>query len=288
MDRLAKLKALGAMHRVASPESPLFVDVSERYARDRGDSLGDTDHLYIKRLRSEVGDWPIAALTRASVETYITTERLLERGNSKSAVRRELTTLQAVLNFAYDVGIAEHPTKLRKPNSDKPRDVWLDSDGVERFLSLCGPEFKPFATVLFFTGMRLSEALNARWEHVRGNILTVESRKGGVHKTRSIPLVQRVLDLIGTQGTGWLLKRSCGSQWTKRMVYQNWNPVRDMMGMPELTPHCARHSFASNLIIRGADSRTVAELLGHSSMDMMKRYTHLNTTHLTEAVSKLV
>jgi integrase len=287
MDRSTQLKLLGSVERVKHPDSPTLCDVCTRYIIDRGE-LGDTDALYIERLENEIGEWPIASLDRKTVDVLITRHRLDVRGNSKAAVRRELTTLQAVLNFAYDVGIAEHPTKLRKPNSDKPRDVWLDSDGVEEFLRMCDQEFRPFATVLFFTGMRLSEAINARWDHVRGNVLTVESRKGGVHKTRSIPLVQRVLDLIGTQGTGWLLKRSCGSQWTKRMVYQHWNPVRDRMGMPALTPHCARHSFASNLIIRGADSRTVAELLGHSSMDMMKRYTHLNTTHLTEAVSKLV
>lgn len=287
MRRSELLRTLAVVQRVGSQDAAFtFADACDAYFEHHKE-IGDSDILYAARLRDELGSFPVDGLTRRLIDEVITRDRLEVRKLSPSSVRRELTTLQAILNHAVDMELTDHVVRVRKPRGDVERTVWLDMDQVNRFIAVCDLEFKAFATALFLTGMRLSEAINARWEDVRGGSLQVWSKKGGVRKVRSIPLHERLTDMIGTQGSGWLLKRPCGSQWTKRMVYRFWNRARREFGMPELTPHAARHSFASNLIIAGVDSRTVAELLGHSSMDMMKRYTHLNTKHLSEAVDML-
>ena len=68
------------------------------------------------------------------------------------------------------------------------------------------------------------------------------------------------------------------------------------MGLPALTEakiknyswHCNRHTFASRLVIAGADLRTVAELMRHSSIQMAMRYAHLAPQHNRAAVDRLV
>jgi site-specific recombinase XerD len=54
------------------------------------------------------------------------------------------------------------------------------------------------------------------------------------------------------------------------------------------TWHCNRHTFASRLVMAGVDLRTVAELLGHRTLQMVMRYSHLGPEHQTSAVDRLV
>ena len=58
-------------------------------------------------------------------------------------------------------------------------------------------------------------------------------------------------------------------------------------GIRDFVFHDLRHTFASHLVMAGAEITTVSKLLGHKSLTMTLRYSHLAPTHLTEAVSKL-
>lgn len=267
-----------------------FGDACDAYL-DRG-NIGYTDGLYLDRLRDELGAEKLVSLTRNLVQQKVTDDRV-RRGLKPGTIRRELNTLQAILNYAVECDITESSIRVRKPADSGVRDVWLGKEDMERFLDACSEGFRPFATFLFFTGCRLGEAMAARWTDVvvspKGLHLLVKSRKGkgSVEKVRAIPLHDRVLVYLTIKKHGLILRRLDGSDWYKRIVYEEWNAARDSLGVAGLTPHCARHSFASQLLMNGVDSRTVAELLGHSSMDMMKRYTHLSIDHLANAVGKL-
>jgi integrase/recombinase XerC len=56
-----------------------------------------------------------------------------------------------------------------------------------------------------------------------------------------------------------------------------------LAGLPRTTPHTLRHTFATHLMVRGADIRAVQELLGHASLNTTQIYTHLGLDHLREA-----
>jgi len=58
-------------------------------------------------------------------------------------------------------------------------------------------------------------------------------------------------------------------------------------GIENFTWHCLRHAFASRLVMAGVDIRTVAELMGHKSLQMTMRYAHLAPQHNAQAVAKL-
>ena len=60
-----------------------------------------------------------------------------------------------------------------------------------------------------------------------------------------------------------------------------------MAGIPRITWHCLRHTFASRLVMAGVDLRTVQELMGHKTIQMTCRYAHLGPQHRLSAVQRL-
>jgi len=225
-------------------------------------------------------------MTWKLIDVMVTKERT-GRGLEAGSIRRELNTCQAILNYAADMELTHNRVKIKKPSGDKKREVWLEAHQVRDFIEACEPEFRAFAMFLFFTGMRLCEAIEARWEHVlNGEFIEVKSRKGkgSVEKVRSVPLHPKLIECLGgVQSHGWILQFH-GRQWHRPTVYDYWNRAKYATGNPKLTPHCARHTYASLLSMGGTEAITLATLLGHATMDMVKRYTHLNTKHLRSTV----
>jgi site-specific recombinase XerD len=71
--------------------------------------------------------------------------------------------------------------------------------------------------------------------------------------------------------------------------YKHWfNPAVREAGIKDFTWYCLRHSFASRLVMAGADLRTVAELMGHKTIQMTMRYAHLAPAHTLAAIETLV
>src|SRR5581483_6241650 len=70
--------------------------------------------------------------------------------------------------------------------------------------------------------------------------------------------------------------------------YRMWFEIAlKKAGIQNFTWHCLRHTFASRLVMAGVDIRTVAELMGHKSLQMTMRYAHLAPHHTAAAVAKL-
>ena len=70
---------------------------------------------------------------------------------------------------------------------------------------------------------------------------------------------------------------------------RDWfEPTVEAAGVKEYTWHCNRHTFASRLVMAGVDLRTVAQLMGHKTIQMTMRYAHLAPDHQQNAVERLV
>jgi site-specific recombinase XerD len=148
------------------------------------------------------------------------------------------------------------------------------------------PEFE----IALHTGMRPKEQYSLTWDRVDlvRKLVTIAKSKNG--HTRHIPLNSVALAAFQglfktSKGEGPVFLSKDGDQ---LQGYKHWfeDAVREA-GLKEFTWYCLRHTFASRLVMAGVDIRTVAELMGHRTIQMTMRYAHLAPAHKLAAVERL-
>ena len=147
------------------------------------------------------------------------------------------------------------------------------------------PEHESELDLALHTGLRLSEQYRALWVNVdfERRVLTVPLDKAG--KTSHVRLNGQALHaLVGlhirTRASGFI----CGGTRSPRHWFES---ALGTAGIENFTWHCLRHTFASRLIMSGADLRTVAELLRDRTLAMVMRYAHLAPDYQLAAVERM-
>jgi integrase len=148
------------------------------------------------------------------------------------------------------------------------------------------PEFE----IALHSGMRPSEQYGLIWSRVDlvRKLITIPKSKNG--NTRHIPL-----NSVAQAAFQELFARSRGQgrvfvnmQGEPLKGYKHWfDPAVRQAGISFFTWYCLRHTFTSRLVMAGVDLRTVAELMGHKTIQMTMRYAHLAPAHKLAAVEKL-
>ncbi len=145
--------------------------------------------------------------------------------------------------------------------------------------------------LLYGSGLRISEALGLKRGDCAGNVdaLTVA---GKGNKTRMVPLLPQVAKLIADYVAlcpsdlppdGPLFIGARGGALSPRVVQLAMARLRGALGLPDsATPHALRHSFATHLLARGGDLRSIQELLGHASLSTTQIYTAVDAERLLE------
>jgi integrase/recombinase XerC len=148
--------------------------------------------------------------------------------------------------------------------------------------------------LLYGSGLRISEALSLRLKDVpapgAGDVITVT---GKGNKQRMVPVLPQVLQAIADYialcptsltADGALFIGARGGPLSPRIVQLTMARLRGALGLPSTaTPHALRHSFASHLLARGGDLRSIQELLGHASLSTTQIYTQVDSEHLLQA-----
>lgn len=148
--------------------------------------------------------------------------------------------------------------------------------------------------LLYGSGLRISEALGLMRRDMpepgRGDQIIVHG-KGG--KMRMVPVLRPVIDLVDAyaracpyelEPTSALFRGTKGGTLSPRIVQLAVERMRGALGLPEsATPHALRHSFATHLLGRGGDLRSIQELLGHASLSTTQIYTAVDTAALMAA-----
>ncbi|BAT58638.1 tyrosine recombinase XerC [Variibacter gotjawalensis] len=145
--------------------------------------------------------------------------------------------------------------------------------------------------LLYGAGLRISEALSIRRSEFptpgKGDAITVI---GKGNKPRMTPVLSQVVDLVAEYaalcpyplGPNELLFRGArGGPLSPRIIQLTMERLRGALGLPDsATPHALRHSFATHLLSRGGDLRSIQELLGHASLSTTQIYTEIDSDHL--------
>lgn len=201
---------------------------------------------------------------------------------------------------------ADEESRLRTEldaRQDRQRDArerfnaWRIARHIEPLPPLDGAftdHMKPLVVLALNTGMRRGELFNLAWRDVdlHRRIVTVAGGGAKSGRTRHIPLNDEAFAVL----TAWRnqsdanMARVFPSPVTgERLDNINtaWREVVKQAKLPDFRFHDLRHTFASNLVMRGADLTTVRELLGHADIETTLRYAHLAPEHRAAAVALL-
>jgi site-specific recombinase XerD len=251
--------------------------------------------LKVQRLKPVFGGRDAAVITKQDILRWLTSEA--EEREWKASTRNRW---QAAFSLIYRVGV-ENEKIERNPAAGIRRKT--ENNARVRFLSreeeatlrkvIAGrfPKFLPQLDISLHTGMRASEQFGLEWTQVDFErcILTLHKTKNG--STRHIPLNTTALAALESlrKGDGPRVFPSARNEDEGLRGARGWfKSALEDAGVRDYTWHCNRHTFASRLIMAGVDIRTVGELLGHKSLSMTMRYSHLAPAHNAAAVDRLV
>jgi integrase/recombinase XerC len=148
-------------------------------------------------------------------------------------------------------------------------------------------------SLLYGAGLRISEALAIKRSEAPIGALDVLTIVGKGQKTRAVPVIAPVRQAIETYlelcpyalaPEALLFVGAKGGPLSPRIIQLVIERLRGALGLPDsATPHALRHSFATHLLGRGGDLRTIQELLGHASLSTTQIYTAVDGARLLEA-----
>jgi len=227
-------------------------------------------------------------------------EHLYNIDRERTTINRKLSALRRFFRFHLrENHIQENPAeKITSAKVFKRLPDFLTIEEMSALLDRCpeGTEKelrdKAVLELLYATGMRVGELVSLKTKDIRFDSATVRILgKGG--KERMVPLHEKALNLIrrylslrgSDQKTLFLSirKNPLHARDIRRILN---NALIDMAFAKHITPHKIRHSFATHLLEKGADLRTVQELLGHSSLSTTQIYTHVTMENVKNVYQK--
>jgi integrase len=247
------------------------------------------DVLWTNTMIRFFGDVYVDDLTSEHIEKY-RIYRLKER-LKKTSVNREMTLLKAIFNKGIEWGkCSKNPAAQLKPYSEKEsqRVRYLEKHEKVRLLEVCP---LPVRRLVFFalnTGMRRGEILNLCWKDVDFNANLIAVRKTKSKTPRYLPMNAELINMIKSMPSisEYVFGNENGqAKWT--LYRKKFEKARTDAKITDFHFHDLRHCFASDLVMKGVDLKTVSELLGHSTTKMTERYAHLSPAHKQVAVELL-
>ena len=216
--------------------------------------------------------------------------KFLAQFENKRTLNRKLSSINNFFKFAKRESLTKSKISLRTSKVPRNLPKYLSIDeilqGLESIDKTKTNGLRDYALILFLyaSGCRVSEALNVQRDDIVDNWLKIRFAKG--EKQRLVPLAPiaikaleeylKVADISSPYI--WLNKN--GNRLSRITAY---NITKKYLNT---SPHTLRHSFASALIIGGADLKVVQELLGHSSLVTTQIYTHIQSAELKETINK--
>jgi integrase/recombinase XerC len=231
---------------------------------------------------------------------------LHEAGYARTSISRKLASLRSFFKFAIRQGFADNnPAQpLRNPRGQRSLPHFLTAEEVDRLLNApnssdaAGLRDKAILEVMYSAGLRVSEVVGMNDRDIDFSEGVVRIRGKG-RKERLGALGRYAIRALKAYFPARLIKESAnqkeqptftnkfGQRLTTRSVARMLEKYILQCGLDtRTTPHTLRHSFATHLLDRGADIRSVQEMLGHKSLATTQIYTHVSTANIKQAYIK--
>lgn len=253
-------------------------------------------HMLLSAVTSAVLDNARAVLMREPKRYGATEPR------SAATINRYMATISHCLTVAARrwqwMETPQRVEKLREPAGGLR---FLSEAERRALLTACKRSVVPglydVVLIALLTGMRQSEILHLRWPNVDldRKRITLEPEQVKNRTRRSIPLVGEAVDVLAARSrlrridTNLVFSNQIGSAWGTRPLYirEAWDAAIVESGLVGFRFHDLRHTAASYLAMSGASTIEIAEILGHKTLAMVRRYAHLSDTHTTEVLERM-
>ncbi|MFA5158246.1 MAG: site-specific tyrosine recombinase/integron integrase [Patescibacteria group bacterium] len=213
----------------------------------------------------------------------------------RSTQNYHIITLRAFLGFLASKGVTSlPPQKVHLAKSEERKVEFLEADDIKSLIdSADGKNFKGLRDrlileLLFSTGLRVSElcALNLSDINFERGEIPVRGKGGKVRvvflSESSVMALKEYLKFIN-ESDALILNKIGGDRLTVRSIERIVSKYAGFAGITKkVSPHTLRHTFATDLLINGADLRSVQSLLGHANVSTTQIYTHVTDQHLRE------
>ena len=248
--------------------------------------------LDLEEFQKFLGDQPVEKVDYLGVRKYLAA--LKEKSLSSRSVARKLSSLRSFFRFLTREGfIKANPiVSILSPKLDKHLPQFLSEEETARLIESSIPQTKPgmrdraILETFYSTGIRISELVGLDLDDV-DVISGIVKVRGKGKKERLVPIGEMAISAIRLYldtrrgHTDALFLNPSNRRISDRGVRYMFKKYIRIAGIKQgVSPHTLRHSFATHLLNRGADLRTVQELLGHANLGTTQIYTHLTTERL--------
>jgi len=293
----------GRHFKVIEAKRHTLADLIDRYIADilphKGVSSVRKQTQQLLWWKARLGYCLLADITPALLAEHRDT---LARGESILRSNATVNLYLAALSHVFTIAVKEWQwlddspmRKVSKPRLPRGRVRFLSDEERQHLLGSCqasrNPSLYPVVVLALATGARKGELLSLHWPDVdlqRGTLTFHETKNG---ERRTVPLTGQALALmqqhtkvrrldtvlVFPDATG---KRPVG-------IREAWEYASKRAGISDFRFHDLRHTAASYLAMNGASLLEIAEVLGHKTLAMVKRYAHLSEQHTARVVERM-
>lgn len=257
-------------------------------------SMYTKDMKYKNHIAPYFGKFPITKITEATIERW--QDELLKKGLSDGTLNGIQGELISMINFAFRRNLITRPLVINHISTNKPLERKEKTITRQQFDMICEELSNNRVTyacvqLLYYSGMRIGEALALTNLDIEGNVIHVT--KGKAHngsitspktnKMRSVVVSDRIIGILNEQINYY---RACGIKgtvylfggdkpYTHSAIQLQYRTTCDKLGISPRNVHALRHTHVSNLIALGYNVFEISERTGHSVEMINKVYGHV-------------
>lgn len=280
-------------------------DLIDRYLKEvipTKPKNGSNTEQHLKWWKAELGNFSLAAVTPAEISAR--RNKLLATKTRRGTAMANATVVRymASLSHAFSIAVKDWEwlddtpmRKVGKPKEPRGRERFLSDGERDALLAACKASSSqflyPVVVLALSTGMRSGEIMGLRWPAVdlnRGLVMLKDTKNGS---SRGVALAGHALEQLKALAKVRRIDTDLlfyGSDPTKPVVLKKpWTTATKKAKLTDFRFHDLRHSAASYLAMNGASTIEIAAVLGHKTLQMVKRYSHLSTSHTSAVVTAM-
>lgn len=280
----------------------VFKKYIEQSSRDKKKRTYEVERTFSQKwLIPLLGELPIKNISPFILEKL--KKQMVDAGKAPKTIRHVLAIIQQVFNYArnHDLYNGDNPvSKVKKPSEDNRRSRFLSHEEAALLLDALqqvSSTTHNMALLSLHCGLRAGEIFSLTWNDIdfrNGTILIKDTKSGRNRNAVMTSAVRKMFEQRTNHKTSDIVFPSrIGTRMEE--VSHTFDRVVTKLGFKanikdrrqKVVFHTLRHTYASWLVMSGVDLYTVQRLMGHSTISMTERYSHLAPDHLKKAVSKL-